>query len=417
MNLGDLIDVSSFPAWMSTTALSPYASADWTEKNGKEISDTLNNNLNLTSDISTQVSGLSKISLVTKNTYYKKDDYWYTSDATLVLTGEDKTNYSIKYSLSEPSKESVTINFTTGSLTKDKSDDINFTLSHSEDKSSSTSSFKYADGLGTSIKFDYKEIYKTVGATGYDYHGTGTWSGTGTVTYSDAQKNALKISIERTGEISDGEMTDSTYSILAGSFQNYEYSITWGKVSADPLIENEIDLFQAESFPLEELITTWDIYIKESSNSIKLFTTKGETSSIDAGAGNDTVNGGVGDDTIIAGAGKDSLTGGKGDDTFVITFDDYNFSSAKTVLADTIADFKYSAIEQDSLSLEGFGDIEVYKSLALARTAGSTAEVIYESGTGKFWYNEDGDSALVGVMTFATVKGIPNTYWVDTGVM
>jgi len=138
---------------------------------------------------------------------------------------------------------------------------------------------------------------------------------------------------------------------------------------------------------------------------------------IDAGAGNDKITGGIGDDTLIAGAGKDSLTGGKGNDTFKINKSDFDFTSAKTILADTIADFKYTASEKDSLSLEGFGDVDVFKTLALAKKAGSTANVIYESGTGKFWFNEDGDSALVGAVLFANAKGIPDTYWIAAGVM
>ena len=139
--------------------------------------------------------------------------------------------------------------------------------------------------------------------------------------------------------------------------------------------------------------------------------------SIDAGAGNDKVIGGIGNDTITAGAGGDSLTGGKGNDTFILKKSDYDFTSAKTVLADTIADFKYTASEKDTLTLDGFGDVDAYKSLALAKKAGSTANVIYESGTGKFWYNEDGDSALVGAVLFANAKGIPDTYWIAAGWM
>jgi Ca2+-binding RTX toxin-like protein len=139
---------------------------------------------------------------------------------------------------------------------------------------------------------------------------------------------------------------------------------------------------------------------------------------IDAGAGNDKVTGGIGNDTITAGAGKDVLAGGKGNDTFVLKKEDYDFSSSKTVLADTISDFKYVLNgEQDSIELSGFGDVDVYKTLALAKTAGSTANVIYESGSGKFWYNEDGDSALAGALLFANAKGIPNTYWIAAGVM
>jgi Ca2+-binding RTX toxin-like protein len=89
--------------------------------------------------------------------------------------------------------------------------------------------------------------------------------------------------------------------------------------------------------------------------------------SIDAGAGNDKVTGGTGNDTITAGAGGDSLTGGKGNDTFILKKSDYDFTSAKTVLADTIADFKYTASEKDTLTLDGFGDVDAYKSLALAK--------------------------------------------------
>ena len=139
--------------------------------------------------------------------------------------------------------------------------------------------------------------------------------------------------------------------------------------------------------------------------------------SIDAGAGNDSITGGIGNDTIIAGAGKDKIAGGKGDDIFKISKSDYDFTSAKTVLADTIADFKYTATEKDSLTLDGFGDVDVFQTIALAKKAGSTANVIYESKTGNFWYNEDGDSALVGALMFANAKGISDTYWVAAGVM
>jgi hypothetical protein len=39
----------------------------------------------------------------------------------------------------------------------------------------------------------------------------------------------------------------------------------------------------------------------------------------------------------IAGAGQDKLTVGKGDDVFKLSKSDYDFISAKTVLADTIS--------------------------------------------------------------------------------
>ena len=158
-------------------------------------------------------------------------------------------------------------------------------------------------------------------------------------------------------------------------------------------------------------------YAMEASNTIKLKSKSGESASIDAGAGNDIVTGGDGNDTISGGNGKDKLTGGKGNDIFKISKSDYDFTSAKSVLADTIGDFKYTAIEKDSISLDGFGSTAVFQTLALAKKAGSTANVIYESKTGNFWYNEDGDSALVGALLFANAKGIPDSYWVAAGIL
>ena len=135
------------------------------------------------------------------------------------------------------------------------------------------------------------------------------------------------------------------------------------------------------------------------------------------GLGNDAINGGLGADSIIGGAGSDKLTGSKGDDVFKLSKSDFDFTSAKTVLADTITDFKYTATEKDSIALDGFGSVGVFQTIALAKKSGSTANVIYESKTGNFWYNEDGDSALAGVLLFANAKGIPDSYWVAAGVM
>lgn len=130
----------------------------------------------------------------------------------------------------------------------------------------------------------------------------------------------------------------------------------------------------------------------------------------DAGEGNDKITGGIGDDVLIGGQGKDTLIGGKGNDTFVLRKNDYDFSSSKTIFPDTISDFKFVVGgEQDEVVLEGFGDKASFKTLTEARTAGSTANVIYESSTGKLWYNDDSDSGLVGVINFASVKGIPIT--------
>jgi Ca2+-binding RTX toxin-like protein len=138
---------------------------------------------------------------------------------------------------------------------------------------------------------------------------------------------------------------------------------------------------------------------------------------LNVGSGNDKVTGGAGGDTITLGKGKDTITGGRGDDTFIIAKADYDFTQTKTRMADTITDFKFSETgEQDILELQGFGEIDVFKNLAAARVAKSTAEVIYETSSGKFWYNQDESGALVGVVNFLTVKGLTDAYWANVGI-
>ena len=147
----------------------------------------------------------------------------------------------------------------------------------------------------------------------------------------------------------------------------------------------------------------------QADNTIAITSATGEQ--IDAGAGNDKVSGGAGNDALIGGAGKDMLSGGQGDDTFVLRFDDYDFTSATTLMADLVTDFRDNATESDRIVLEGFGDVAAFKSIADAKKAQTNATVIYESASGKLWYNADGDAGLVGVLNFATVKGIPDDYW------
>jgi Ca2+-binding RTX toxin-like protein len=184
-------------------------------------------------------------------------------------------------------------------------------------------------------------------------------------------------------------------------------------------ITNEFSKFEA-------LLSSASATVVFKSSEGKSFDAGAGNDSVSGGAGNDTILGGFGNDILIGGAGDDillgglgtdKLTGGKGSDTFKISKSDFDFTSTKTVLADVITDFKYSATEKDSISFDGFGDVDVFQTIALAKKAGSTANVIYESKTGNFWYNEDGDSALVGALLFANAKGISDTYWVAAGVM
>jgi hypothetical protein len=87
---------------------------------------------------------------------------------------------------------------------------------------------------------------------------------------------------------------------------------------------------------------------------------------------------------------------------------DFDFTSLKTVLIDTIVDFtRVPNGQNDSISLVGFDRIAAVKNLAEAKASGVTAQVIYESSTGKFWYNDDSDPAIDGALVFAKAIGIP----------
>jgi Ca2+-binding RTX toxin-like protein len=65
-----------------------------------------------------------------------------------------------------------------------------------------------------------------------------------------------------------------------------------------------------------------------------------------AGAGGSSLQGGLGDDHLVAGAGHDVLTGGGGDDTFVFG----SLASAQTTSPDLIADFTSG---QDRIDVSG----------------------------------------------------------------
>ena len=114
--------------------------------------------------------------------------------------------------------------------------------------------------------------------------------------------------------------------------------------------------------------------------------------------GNDTLTGGAGIDTLQGGLGKDKLTGGADMDFF-----DFNIQELDALAFDTITDFKMT--EQDIIQIHDDGDILIASYLwvntILAATS-VTEDVIYESKTGKLYYNEGGDFIPICGM----VKGI-----------
>lgn len=128
-------------------------------------------------------------------------------------------------------------------------------------------------------------------------------------------------------------------------------------------------------------------------------------------SGADTLSGGDGNDVLSGGTGKDVLTGGAGYDVFVF---DAALSASTNI--DTVSDF---SVVSDTIRLEnsiftkltGTGVLTAAQfSSNAAGTAKDTSDrIIYESDTGKLFYDSNG-SASGGSVQFAQLsKGLALT--------
>jgi Ca2+-binding RTX toxin-like protein len=306
--------------------------------------------------------------------------------------------------------ESVNWSYTAGTSAKD--DDFTVKYSVSEKNNLENGSFVRSRGV------EFATGFNTIK---YSQSGSGDANSTiSKIIYSfkNTEKNE---SLSFSGVISEDQSADKVMlSLLNVKYQGADFNVSTSKYNDNFTIAGfeQIPDVTADALSFDAILSnslTLNSFTLSADNTIVVTTKVGAI--INAGAGNDTVTGGVGNDMIAGGSGKDRLTGGKGNDVFSLSKSDFDFTSAKTVQADTITDFKYTATEKDSISLDGFGSVGVFQTVALAKKAGSTANVIYESKTGNFWYNDDGDSALVGALLFANAKGIPDSYWVAAGVL
>jgi Ca2+-binding RTX toxin-like protein len=137
--------------------------------------------------------------------------------------------------------------------------------------------------------------------------------------------------------------------------------------------------------------------------------TNGGNDTLFGGIGNDTLNGGTGDDQLIGNAGNDNLTGGAGIDRFI-----YNTSAvfkSSAVGIDVITDFtsgsdKLVLNKTTFTALTGNTDFAIVSSDEAA--AISNAVIVYSSGTGNLFYNQNKLDAGFGTGNqFASLTNIP----------
>ncbi|MDW9477918.1 hypothetical protein GOB57_03940 [Sinorhizobium meliloti] len=130
----------------------------------------------------------------------------------------------------------------------------------------------------------------------------------------------------------------------------------------------------------------------------------GSANRLFGGSGNDTLSSGNGNDTIVGGEGNDILTGGAGLDNFA--FDVRSYSSNR----DRVTDFIVSddTIWLDDVIFTKVGSAGALSSSAFRKSAtgeayDSTDRVIYETDTGKLFYDHDGNGSAKAAH-FATLS-------------
>lgn len=132
--------------------------------------------------------------------------------------------------------------------------------------------------------------------------------------------------------------------------------------------------------------------------------------------GADIIDGGAGRDTLWGGQGRDVLTGGDGADAFV-----FNVAVRKSN-ADTITDFTSGV---DRIQLDGdvfdalgrtFNKNEFYAAAGATKAHDKTDHIIYDTITGRLYYDEDAKGGHGGVL-IAKLEGAPAINWHDFAIV
>ena len=255
---------------------------------------------------------------------------------------------------------------------------------------------------------------------------TETWKSSSTISalsITDINKNNVSLS----GSLKYNSTSDT----WSGNMTSLSLTLNGTKLSASGLKLTYDSLASLTSFGT---VTEWSSTIFSGNDSLTISSTDAPQSTIYGYAGNDKITGGSandilhgdsigttspgndmliggsGNDTLNGGGGTDLLTGGTGADTFVIEFSNFNFTSSKTLKLVTVSDFKNT--ESDQIQLIGFGNVRVVDKMSQLKGQTIDTTVIYESSTGKFWY--DSDSVIgsgTATLNFAKVVGVSPDYF------
>lgn len=180
--------------------------------------------------------------------------------------------------------------------------------------------------------------------------------------------------------------------VLAGNtsedFQGRVYHV-WFSDTADTRIPNILGTADADSFT-------------GTSFNDRLFGLRGA----------DSIGGNAGNDRIDGGTGIDTLTGGEGADSFIFS------SRAGRAHADTITDFgSTDMLWLDDARFTALGLRVTASELRFGTTASDANDyLIYDSTTGKLWYDGDGNGLLEKKL-FAVLTGAPTLSAADFDII
>lgn len=126
------------------------------------------------------------------------------------------------------------------------------------------------------------------------------------------------------------------------------------------------------------------------------------------GTGSDTLTAGSGNDRIYGNLGADTLTGGAGKDTFV--FD----TKPSSTNIDTIKDF---SVADDTIWLDNavfnragaVGDLKTEAFCVGTKAKDASDRVIYDTATGKLWYDADGNGKSAAIQIALLTKNLSLT--------
>ncbi len=132
-----------------------------------------------------------------------------------------------------------------------------------------------------------------------------------------------------------------------------------------------------------------------------------EEDRIDGRQGNDTIKGAGGNDTLIGGDGKDQLYGGTGSDAFMF--------NTRLVAAnvDTVRDFTHDVdlLMLDDKYFKKIGAVldvgEVYAKAGATKAHDRDDRIIYNTKTGKLYFDQDGSKGGHDAIHFATLSTKP----------